>query len=389
MSDDAFKALTGGIGAHEWRPSLDGGAGNGAGSAPRDDDLPPDAELDESWYRIDLAPALRGEVLPVVPTVLHRDDGAALLYAGRVNGLHGDSGTGKTWVALLAAAQLLRADEHVIWIDFEEPDETTVVARLRELEVTDEAIADGLHYYRPTEPFTTVAVKEVTRANRDHRAALLVIDSLGEAFGLEGVDENKDVDVSPWYRRVARPLADVGPAVLVIDHSTKAGDNPLYPSGSKRKRAAITGASYLVEATRPLTREEGGALRLTCAKDRHGHYRRGGAVASADFTVYPDGGMTVHLWPSSTQAGGGQAPSVKLDRSARAAVRSLKARGEPLSQRVLTELMEIKASAQTKRAGIEEAITRGAIRTEAGPRGAVLHVFVQDLEDPVPEGSGP
>ena len=74
---------------------------------------------------------------------------------------------------------------------------------------------------------------------------LAVVDSLGEAFGLEGIDENHDVEVAPWLRRVARRLADAGLSVLLLDHSTKSADNPRRPSGSKRKRAAITGASYL------------------------------------------------------------------------------------------------------------------------------------------------
>src|SRR5262249_38605705 len=125
--------------------------------------------------------------------------------------------------------------------------------------------------------------------------SLVVIDTIGEAFGLEGIDENADVEVGRWLRRVVRRLVDAGAGVLVIDHITKSGDNPLHPSGSKRKRAAITGASYLVEAPVPLTRERGGRLRLICAKDRHGNFVRGEEVAVIDFTRYPDDGMTVHV----------------------------------------------------------------------------------------------
>ena len=39
----------------------------------------------------------------------------------------------------------------------------------------------------------------------------------------------------------------------------------LVVSGSKRKRAAITGASYLITATTPLTRDNGGRVALTVA----------------------------------------------------------------------------------------------------------------------------
>src|SRR5262249_34274717 len=160
---------------------------------------------------------------------------------------------------------------HVIWIDFED-DETVIVGRLHEdFGVDAEIIAHQLHYYRPTEPFTAKAVQMIRAVAVEYDVVMTVIDSVGEAFGLEGINEDKDVEVGPWMRSVARPLADAGPAVVILDHSTKAADNPLHPSGSKRKRAAITGQSYLLEAPRPLTREHGGLLRMTCAKDRHGY----------------------------------------------------------------------------------------------------------------------
>ena len=41
----------------------------------------------------------------------------------------------------------------------------------------------------------------------------------------------------------APPLRTRGRAVLLLDHSTKAGDNPLFPSGSKRERALICGGA--------------------------------------------------------------------------------------------------------------------------------------------------
>src|ERR687898_486158 len=125
-------------------------------------------------------------------------------------------------------------------------------------------------------------------------------------IGLEGVDEDRDVQVGPWLRRVARRLADsTGAGVIIIDHSTKAKDNPLFPSGSKRKRAAITGASYHVEAVAPRSAE------------------------SAD---------------------------EKLRVIARAAIRAAKNADRPLSGRELEELMNVKASAQRKRAGIDYAL---------------------------------
>ncbi len=256
-------------------------------------------ESDPTWLRVDLGPALAGAVERVTPTVFTRDDGRALFYPRRVNGLHGDSGIGKSMVVAVAVAQELNAGHDVGWIDLEDPDPTTLIERLRLLGVNDRIISGRFHYYAPHEPFTDAAVAALARDATGW--AVLVIDSMGEAFGLEGLDENKDVDVGPWLRRVARVLADAGPAVVLIDHSTKAADNPLHPSGSKRKRAAITGASYLLDVIQPLTRDAGGKLRLVCAKDRHGSYRRGDVVAVVDMAVYPDKGVSVKVWPADAQ----------------------------------------------------------------------------------------
>jgi hypothetical protein len=199
-------------------------------------------------------------------------------------------------------------------------------------------------------------------------------------IGLEGVDEDRDVQVGPWLRRVARRLADsTGAGVIIIDHSTKAKDNPLFPSGSKRKRAAITGASYLIEAVRPLTRDDGGKLHITCAKDRHGHYKRAEVVATVEFTRYPDGGLAVHVEAVAPRSA--ESADEKLRVIARAAIRAAKNADRPLSGRELEELMNVKASAQRKRAGIDYALGERSLRVEQGANRAKLHVYIRDLID--------
>jgi hypothetical protein len=333
--------------------------------------------LDPSWQRVDLGLALAGTLERVMPSVLRRDDGAGLFYRHRVNAAHADSGIGKSMVLAFTGAQELDAGEHVGWVDLEDPDPSTVIERLRMFGVADDVIAERFHYFAPREPFDDLAVAHVCADAGD--CSLLVIDSLGEAFGLEGLDENKDVEVGPWLRRVARVLADAGPAVVLVDHATKAADNPLHPSGSKRKRAAITGASYLLEVVKPLTRDEGGRLRLVCAKDRHGNYRRGDVAATIDLTVYPDRGVSAQVWAPIAQA---EDPGLRLRAIAGAAVRAAKDAGRPLTQRELEVLMNVKAAHDLKRAGIETAIAEGAIRTEHGPRRSVLHVYMRDMLDP-------
>jgi hypothetical protein len=329
---------------------------------------PDEDERDSSWERVDLATAIADGVERVMPTVLRRDDGCAILYRGRVNGVHGDSGVGKSMVLAVAAAQEMQSGAHVGWVDLEDPDPSTLIERLQSFGVDDATIIERLHYWAPREPFTDRAVAALALAASE--LSMLVIDSMGEATALEGLDENLDKDVGPWLRRVARVLADAGPAVCLVDHSTKANDNPLHPSGSKRKRAAITGASYLVDIAQPLSRERGGRLKLVTAKDRHGNYRRGDIAATVDLAVYPDGGVSVKVWAPLAGATGDDS-NARLRRLASHAVSIAKDSGTPITQSLLVEKMP-KARAELKRAAIDLAVHEGALRTEAGPQRRIL-----------------
>lgn len=249
-----------------------------AEAAPR---WTPDGEaptIDASLHPVDLGAVLDGSARQPVPHLLIREDGVGLFYAGMVNGLHSDSGVGKGWLVCHLIGECARRGRRTLYVDLEDTAES-VTARLGLLGLDAGEIVASLVYVRPQVPLDDDAVAHLCRIVGDAGVDVVVIDSLGEAFGLEGINEDRDAEVGPWLRRVARRLAETGAAVVLVDHSTKAADNPLHPSGSKRKRAAITGASYLVEASPPLVKGAGGRLRLTCAKDRHGTHRRGDVVA--------------------------------------------------------------------------------------------------------------
>lgn len=252
---------------------------------------------DESFQPVDLAGAVSGSVQQPTPTMLIRQgDGieSGLVYPGVVNGFHGDSGTGKSWLALLLLAERITNGENVMLIDLEDTP-SSIVARLKLLGVSDTELIGQLTYIQPTEAFGSLGVGYLLDLIDERSITVVVIDSLGEAFGTEGIDEDRDKDVGPWLRSVARPLAKAGPTVVLIDHSTKSKERQLHASGSKRKRAAIGGASYLVEAVNGFAKGKSGRLRVICAKDRHGTYRRGEHVAWLDMTTHPDETVTLEL----------------------------------------------------------------------------------------------
>ncbi|ETJ40481.1 hypothetical protein Q604_UNBC05623G0001, partial [human gut metagenome] len=67
----------------------------------------------------------------------------------------------------------------------------------------------------------------------------------------DGVEQNSDGEVSAWFARLARPLADTGPDVLLLDHQAKnrqEKDSSRYAIGSQRKLAAVNGTAYIQES---------------------------------------------------------------------------------------------------------------------------------------------
>lgn len=236
-----------------------------------------------SWGELDLGPVVHALVAGTAerpePTIGVRSDGRGLFYAGRVNALIGASGDGKSWLALLTAAQELRAGHHVVMVDLEDS-ATGIAGRLLDLGVAPADIVERFHYVWPDEPFGLEAAVRIEELVLRTDAVLVIIDSAGEAMALNRVNPNADDEVARWFRVLPRRIARLGPCVLTLDHVVKDREaRGLFAIGSQRKRAAVTGAAYLLEASSEFGREQRGAAHLTTAKDRLGNYVRGRRAA--------------------------------------------------------------------------------------------------------------
>lgn len=224
--------------------------------------------------------------------------------------IFGDSGDGKSWVMQIAALEQMRAGRSVVWVTYEDPNESEIVDRLKLLGAT-EADLEHLHLFIPDDAFGSLTF-ELARYCRSVGAVLVVLDSVGEANAIEGVNEDKDAEWGPWARYSLRRLYDLAISedwdeaegtppcsslvVAPIDHSTKSKENPHFPSGTKRKRAMVTGLMVAVNVRQPFARDQVGRVQLVCSKDRTGRFRRGEIVAEIvfdattdpyDVTVYP------------------------------------------------------------------------------------------------------
>lgn len=277
------------------------------------EDEPDDAVVRTTWTPVDLTAAVAGDDLPP-PDILQRTDGACLLYSGKTHWFQGEPESGKTWVAVAAASQVLRAGGRVLWIDFED-DERTVVARLKGLGVAVGVILDRFVYVRPDEPLGDRR-ERVSPAEADFAAlvggepyALAVIDGVTEAMLTEGLNLMDNADIAAFMRRLPRRLADAGAAVVGLDHVSKDnGGRGRWAIGGQHKLAGLSGVAYRFDVVRPFARPCGaepgrGVLTVSISKDRVGHVRAqavGDVIATCELTSWPDGAVEVVLKPFTT-----------------------------------------------------------------------------------------
>lgn len=286
-----------------------------------DEGMAPAPEGDETtWEPTDLEPFMDDDYEPIEPAVLRRADGRALLYAARTNVLMGESGGGKSWVALLACAEVLLDGGTAGYVDLEDHPRS-IVDRLRALGVPKATIRARFVYWRPDRAAGPDALERIDRLIVEREIRVLVIDSVGEAMALQGLKQNDDDEVARWFRRVPKRWASLGPAVILVDHVPKDPDGPkLFAIGSQRKRAAVDGVQWRVDQVRSFAKGKPGALTLTCGKDRNGGFAH--HLVHAEIAVDPseDGKvvqMAVAVPEGRDAAGHVMRPTVLMERVSR------------------------------------------------------------------------
>lgn len=341
-----------------------------------------------SWRRVDLAGTvadlLAGTLQRPAPTVGAIRGGSALFYRGRINGIAGESGSGKTWTALHAARQELDQGGAVVYVDHED-DAGGITGRLLDLGATPDAILERFAYFNPDQKPTAVDMAALVAVVADLEPALVVIDSTGEGLSLSGANPNADDEVAAWFLLVPRRLAKVdyggqpGPAVVVLDHVTKTDEGGLWPIGSQRKRAAITGAQYMQRVTRPFAQDSAGAANLICAKDRHGNYRMNQRVAVLTVTPGATG-------PAITLEAATARPDAKPWRPTaimEKVSQFLESQPKPQSFNAIS--LAVRGKTEHKSAAINALEAGGYVAISDGPRKSHLHRIVKpyrQAEDP-------
>ncbi len=238
----------------------------------------------------DVGALLDGDDLePERPGILTRADGAGLLYAGKMNTLQAEPSTGKTWIALLAALEVLSMGGTVLYLDWEDL-ARSAVSRLRSLGAPMGPLRNHrFKHLRPTERGTLN--RELVAAAAALKADLVIMDSVAEALNACGYSEDRSEEYLAWLNELARPIADNGAAVVLLDHVVKSKDDRgRWARGSGAKLGAVNGAALSIRST-GFSQHTEGRMTLRNEKDRPGglDYSQGQDVASIRFVPHLGG----------------------------------------------------------------------------------------------------
>ena len=342
----------------------------------------------DSWKPVDLKAVLASGFeapRPSIGSVDGCDHG--LFYPGRVNMVFGDSGGGKTWLALFVIGELMKQGRDAVLIDYEDHP-TSQIARLEQMNIPRATILQHLIYLQPSERWTKQSEKNLSDACHDKDIAIAVLDSTGEALAIDGVQPNADDEIAKWFRGCARFLAnEVGAAVVLLDHVVKSrgqSRNSDFASGSHRKRAAVNGAAYFIDVIQAPSRDNDGAFKLITRKCRFG-WRKHGTVAcevsmknQVDFRV--DFGLKAVAEVQRTASG-----LPKYTWYMEKVSQFLETNNSPMSKTKI--LAGVKRNERLTLTAISTLIEQGYANITNGPRGSHLISFVkpyqEDLDKPI------
>ena len=337
-----------------------------------------------SWKEVDLTEILKSDYKKPRPTIgvveNSEVDGLllGLFYPGKVNTVFGDSGGGKSWMSLWVIVEQMMLGKDAILIDYED-DPFTHVGRMRQMGVSDEIIAKHFIYIQPNEKWDTAskAIVEATLAKR--KPTVAIIDSFGEALGVDGYSSNADEEVATWMRGTARFLAERGICVILLDHVVKSATSARstdFASGTQRKRASISGAAYFMKIIDPPSRWSAGHLQFIPRKCRHGWWSTNTIAADVSITNLPNGGVKITVVkPNDTSI----KPKTSRPTDLMARVSEfLQTSGKTLNK---TEIInEVGGNYNDVSTAIDQLVSRGYCSRTIGARSAHQITFVKPYE---------
>ena len=327
-----------------------------------------------AWHPIDLIPVLAGECTIPPPALLARDDGAHLLYSGRLHIFLGEPESLKSWLAFYAAAQELSRGQHVAYLDYEDA-AGSAVERLLAFGAKPDDIEAHFSYFEAPPACLDEQAKGLLLSVTAERGqvSLAIFDGVTEAMAALGLDPNVGRDVAALYAGAPRWFAKAGAAVVLLDHVTKNREGRgRWAIGSERKLSGIDGAAYSLDTLQSFGRERTGKVKVSVVKDRPGYVRHQEGqqhmIATFELHSWPDGRITPHLAAAEMENRDAPfRPTMLMERVSR----TLEGAAEPLSQNQICSLT------LGKKKDLILALSRlnedGFATSKPGPRSATLY----------------
>lgn len=217
----------------------------------------------DSWTPINL------NQLPETPPVPPQLGNTHLVYPGKRHVFSGVPESAKTLAAYCILIQVVRHGGTAILIDFEMGG-NDARQRLRELGATAAEI-DQIYYLEPDEPTTRQRIQLLIELNPQ----LVVIDAAAGVYTLEGLDDNKRLDVEKVSALYVREFWRNEIATILIDHVVKDGEHRgRYAIGSERKLGGVD-VHLGFETVKAISRGTTGHYKIITHKDRGGYHKRG------------------------------------------------------------------------------------------------------------------
>ena len=331
-----------------------------------------------TWHEVSLAGVLDGEPDDDLPTMLVRDDGACLVYPGRIHVFAGEPESGKSWLALHLCAEQMDIGRHVVYVDFEDT-LAGVIARLVALDVEPQRILTLFHYVRPSEPLGPEGRHALAGLLSRTLPALIVLDGLTEALTLHGLTLESNRDVAHFLELIPRFVARQGPAVIIIDHVSKDKDQRgRWAIGAQHKLAGVDGVAYGLEVVKPVVRDGDGLVRLIVAKDRPGHVRRTAHEKKTAAEICTRSEKNLLTLTVTTAGGHGPGadwrPTTQMERVSRWLEL------HPGSSGRLVE-SSVTGKGPTVRTALKCLVADGNATVEDGPRGSILYRVVSPYRE--------
>lgn len=317
--------------------------------------------MTHSWQPIDLVDLPERPARLPVPSRLY--------YPGARHLWSGEPESGKSWAAVIATADELRAGNTTVYLDFED-DEYQARDRFLALGLSRFDLAN-LIYIRPSDGFGTRGVHEtISTLFAESAPTLIVIDAYAGALDIHELDPYKASDIEKFNRAVVdqlRALSGGQAAVIILDHVVKTTENRgRFSIGSERKTGAVD-VHLGFHVVAPFGRGRKGLFTINVHKDRPGWLPR---PSIGTLTLESDPDTLAVSWQireaPTAEDGERFRPTALMERVSR----YLEQLGHAASRKTITD--DVPGKAQYLRAAVDILIAEGYAHEEPGARGAQL-----------------